>query len=138
MIESTRRYRFAAAHVLASPRLSAIENARAYGKCANPNGHGHDYGLEITITGEVDPVAGWIAAPAAVDALVREHVLALVDHRLLNDAPLFASRVPTAENIAAAAREALAAPIATLGTARLVRVRVVETPRNAFEAMESA
>lgn len=138
MIESARRYRFAAAHVLASPKLSAPENVRVYGKCANPNGHGHDYGLEVTIGGPVDPVAGWIAPPAAIDALVREHVLDRLDHCLLNEVPLFAGRVPTAENIAIVAHEALVAPIAALGTARLVRVRVVETPRNAFETGESA
>ena len=138
MIESTRRYRFAAAHVLASPKLSARENARAYGKCANPNGHGHDYGLEVTIGGDVDPVAGWIAPPAAIDAIVRERVLERFGHRLLNDDPLFEGRVPTAENIAISAHEALAAPIAALGAARLVRVRVVETPRNSFETGESA
>jgi 6-pyruvoyltetrahydropterin/6-carboxytetrahydropterin synthase len=133
VIRSTRRYRFAAAHVLASPSLPEAENRRVYGKCANPNGHGHDYGLEITLGGSVDPVAGWILPPAVLDALVQERILDRFDHRLLNEDPLFAERVPTAENIAIVVHEELAAPIAALGLAHLVRVRVVETPRNTFD-----
>ena len=133
MIRSTRRYRYAAAHVLARPLLPEAENRRVYGKCANPNGHGHDYGLEITLGGSVDPVAGWILPPAVLDALVQERILDRFDHRLLNEDPLFAERVPTAESIAVVVHGELAAPIAALGPAHLVRVRVVETPRNTFD-----
>ena len=60
MIALTRRYRFPAAHVLAHPDLSDADNARIYGKCANPGGHGHDYGLEITVAGEIDPGSGQV------------------------------------------------------------------------------
>ncbi len=133
MIRATRRYRFAAAHVLASPALRDDENRRLYGKCANPNGHGHDYGVEVSVCGPVDPVAGWVVPPHALDALVRSRVLDRLGHRLLNDDPLFAGRVPTAENIAGVIHEQLAAPVAALGPARLARVRVVETPRNWFD-----
>ena len=138
MIQATRRYRFAAAHVLASPALSDAENRRIYGKCANPNGHGHDYGIEITVTGPLDPVAGWVIEPARLDRLVKTRVLDRFDHRLLNEDPLFGERVPTDENIAIRVHEELAAPIAAAGHVRLVRVRVVETPRNSFEYGEPA
>jgi 6-pyruvoyltetrahydropterin/6-carboxytetrahydropterin synthase len=131
LIGLTRCYRFPAAHVLASKRFSDAENARVYGKCANPAGHGHDYGLEITVTGALDPVRGAIADRDALDALVGERVLSRFAHRLLNRDPAFAERVPTAENVAAVIHAELAAPLAAAG-ARLVRVRLRETRRNSF------
>ena len=133
MILSTRRYRFAAAHVLAHPGLPDAENRRIYGKCANPNGHGHDYGLEVTVSGPVDPVTGFIVPPPVLDRIVRERVLDRLSHRMLNEDPLFAERVPTAENIAVVVHEALEGPVAATGAARLVNVRIVETPRNTFD-----
>ena len=133
MILSTRRYRFAAAHVLAHPALPDAENRRLYGKCANPNGHGHDYGLEITVTGPVDPLSGFILPPAEFDRIVHEGILDRLSHRMLNEDPLFSERVPTAENIAAVVHEALAAKVSASGAARLVNVRVVETHRNIFD-----
>ena len=133
MIRATRRYHFPAAHVLAHPALSDAENQRIYGKCANPNGHGHDYGVEVTLGGAVDPVTGSLLAPELLDALVKARILDRFGHRLLNEDPLFAERVPTAENIAIVVHEELAAPIAAAGAARLVHVRIVETPRNSFD-----
>lgn len=133
MIAVTRCYRFPAAHVLRSAELSDAENERIYGKCANPNGHGHDYGVEVTVAGPVDPRTGWIVDPDWLDALVRDRVLARLAYRLLNEDPAFHARVPTAENIALFVEEALAAPIAERGAGRLARVRVVETRRNVFE-----
>ncbi len=131
MIALTRRYHFPAAHVLSHPRLSADENERTYGKCANPAGHGHDYGLEITVTGAVDPETGRVIEREALDALVRERVLERFGHRMLNEDPAFGERVPTAENIALVIHDELAAPIAETG-ARLVRVDLQETRRNRF------
>ena len=118
-LELGRRYRFAASHRLYSPRLSEEENRRIYGKCANPAGHGHDYGLEITVTGEIDPSSGQIVARDRLDALVAE-------------------RVPTAENIALAIERELAAAIAAErpGT-HLLRVRLEETRKNSFETGEA-
>src|SRR5262249_32962394 len=98
MIALTRRYRFPAAHVVRHPELSDAENARIYGKCANPAGHGHDYGLEVTVAGEIDPASGQIVARDRLDALVAQRVLDRFGHSLLNDDPAFAQRVPTAEN----------------------------------------
>lgn len=136
MIALTRRYRFPAAHVLRRPDWSEARNARVYGKCANPKGHGHDYGVEVTVTGPLDPTSGRVLDPERLDALVRERILQRFSHRLLNDDPLFAQAVPTAENLALAIQRELAEPVARAGTARLSNVRVVETPRNIFDAGE--
>ena len=111
MIALTRCYALPAAHVLSHPSLSADDNERIYGKCANPAGHGHDYGLEITVTGPVDPVTGRIFDPDALDAIVRERVLSRFAYRRLNDDPAFRERVPTAENIAV--------PSSTMSSSRL-------------------
>ncbi len=136
MITLTRRYRFPAAHVLRRPDWPEAENARVYGKCANPNGHGHDYGIELTVAGPIDPATGRVLDPDRLDALVRERILARFSHRMLNDDPLFERAVPTAENLALAIRRELAEPVTRTGTARLWNVRVVETPRNTFDAGE--
>jgi len=132
VIELTRRYRFPAAHVLAHRRLSAEENQRIYGKCAHPAGHGHDYGVEVTLRGEVDPETGSLMPHDVLDALVETRVVARFGHRLLNADPLFAELVPTAENIARAIYRELDAPVAAAGSARLARVRVTETRKNSF------
>lgn len=132
MIEVTHRYRFPAAHVLRSDRLSDAENEATYGLCANPNGHGHDYGVEVTVGGEVDPRSGRLCPPEALDAIFEERVASRFGHRMLNDDPAFAERVPTAENIARAVHERLEEPIAARCGARLVRVRVIETRNNSF------
>lgn len=136
MIALTRRYRFPAAHVLRSDRFSDEENRRVYGKCANPAGHGHDYGLEVTVGGPLDPRTGAIVPVAALDAIVRERVLDRLGHRLLNDDPWFRDEAPTAENIAVAVRRELAGALAERTSARLVRVRLHETRRNTFESGE--
>ena len=102
MIELTRCYRFPAAHVLARDDFSDAENQRRYGKCANPGGHGHNYGVEVTVRGPVDPGTGEVMGRRQLDELVAERVVARFGHRLLNDDPLFEGRVPTAENIARA------------------------------------
>jgi 6-pyruvoyltetrahydropterin/6-carboxytetrahydropterin synthase len=129
----TRRYRMAAAHVLRRPELSDAENERIFGKCANPNGHGHNYGIEITVTGGVDPQTGVIACHELLDELVRERVLSRFEHRMLNDDPLFRDAVPTAENIARAIHGELDEAITARTGARLAGVRVVETRRNHFD-----
>jgi 6-pyruvoyltetrahydropterin/6-carboxytetrahydropterin synthase len=134
LIRVTRCYRFPAAHVLAIPTASDAENRRIYGKCANPAGHGHDYGVEVTVSGPIDERSGHVIDPARLDALFEERVGRRLAHRMLNELPLFAERelVPTAENIARVVFEALDEPIAACGEARLRRVRLVETRRNSF------
>ena len=123
--------------MLRSPALSDDENARIYGKCANPRGHGHDYGLEVSVSGPIDPLSGRIVDPEVLDAIVEERVLDRFTHRLLNDDPAFGERVPTAENIAAQVHHVLAGPIAALGGVRLYRVRLHETRKNSFAYGES-
>jgi 6-pyruvoyltetrahydropterin/6-carboxytetrahydropterin synthase len=131
VIAVTRRYRFPAAHVLRSPALSDEENVRIYGKCSNL--HGHDYGIEVTVAGPVDPGSGRIIAPERLDGLVGRHVLEPLGHRDLSRHPWFEGLVSTAENVARVIHEQLAGPIAGEGAARLLRVRVQETRRNGFE-----
>jgi 6-pyruvoyltetrahydropterin/6-carboxytetrahydropterin synthase len=127
----TRRYRFSASHRLNSDALAPEENARLYGKCNNPFGHGHDYVLDVSVEGPVDP-SGQIVDRGALDALVQERVLAQVDHRNLNcDLPELQSQVATTENLAFAIERMLACNW-TL-PARLARVRISETARNTFE-----
>ncbi len=133
MIRVTRRYRFPAAHVLRSDRFSDAENLRLYGKCANPNGHGHDYGLEVTLSGPLDPLTGSILPIDRLDLLVRERILDRLGHRLLNDDPWFQDAVPTAENIVLAVQRELADALEGTSTARVRSVRLHETRRNAFE-----
>lgn len=132
MTTVTRRYRFPAAHVLRRADYTEAENQRVYGKCANPNGHGHDYAVEITVGGAVDPATGRVLAPDRFDRLVEEHLLARFAHRLLNDDPLFVAHVPTAENIARAAHALLREPVRAAG-AELRRIRVRETRNNTFD-----
>jgi len=138
VIAVTRRYRFPAAHVLRSAALPDAENERIYGKCANPAGHGHDYGLEVTLAGPVDPRTGTIIPVARLDEIVRRRVIERLSHRLLNVDPWFASAVPTAENIALAIEGDLRAAVSEASTARVVRVRVLETRRNSFACGEAA
>ena len=136
MIRLTRRYRFPAAHVLRSPQLSEQENRRLYGPCANPSGHGHDYGVELTVTGPVDEKTGRIVERELLDRIVAERVLDRFGHRPLNEDPLFAADVPTAENVVLAIRRELEDPIARVTGARLLGVRLTETRNNACEVGE--
>lgn len=134
MIALTRRYRFPAAHVLRSQSLSDADNERIYGKCANA--HGHDYGLEVTLSGPVDAKTGFLFPPERLDALVRERVVDRLGHRLLNLDAWFERAVPTAENIARAIEIELAGAVGAESGARVVRVRLHETRRNIFECGE--
>jgi len=136
MICVTRRYSLAAAHVLAQPSFSAEENDRIFGKCANPGGHGHDYGFEVSVTGPVDPDTGQIIAPGLLDEIFEEAVARRFAHRLLNEEEPFGTLVPTAENIARVCHEALAARVENRSNARLAQLRVTETPRNFVEQGE--
>jgi 6-pyruvoyltetrahydropterin/6-carboxytetrahydropterin synthase len=136
VIALSRRYQFAAAHVLFQPSLSDADNERIYGKCANPNGHGHNYGLEVTVTGPVNPDTGRIIEPETLDEIVRRRVLERFDQRMLNEDSLFQGLVPTAENIAVVVHEQLEGSLAGQENLRLLRVRVVETSRNHFDCGE--
>lgn len=126
----TTRYRFAASHRLHTPALSEEENYALYGKCNNPYGHGHNYVVDITVEGPVDAL-GQVVNRLALDTLVKENVLARMDHRNLNvDLAEFQSMVPTTENLAAVIQESLERNW-TL-RAKLVRLQISETDRNSF------
>lgn len=126
----SRRYSFAASHRLHSAELSEAENQRLYGKCNNPYGHGHNYVIEVTLAGKVDPATGMIANLADLDAYVQKHVLADFDHRYINkEVPAFATLVPTTENLCIEIYNRLI----EFPGARLERVRIEETSRNSFE-----
>ncbi|HXG34724.1 MAG TPA: 6-carboxytetrahydropterin synthase [Bryobacteraceae bacterium] len=137
-LQVTRRYRFAAAHRLHAAAFSEQENQALYGKCNNPNGHGHDYVLEVSVTGPVDEATGRLLSPAALDRLVAEEVLAAFDHRNLNaEVPEFVQAPPTTENLAQLIRRRLLERWEELGHgARLAGIRLRETPRNTFEILE--
>lgn len=103
IVRVTRRLHFSAGHRLHSPELSDQENREIYGLCSNPNGHGHNYGLEVTLKGEVDPRTGYVVDLKRVRETVEEVVLRDVDHANLNvDVPWLEGTIPTAENIAIA------------------------------------
>src|SRR5882762_5013890 len=96
----TRRYRFAASHRLNSDALTPGENARLYGKCNNPYGHGHDYVLDVSVTGPVDAASGQAVNIEALDRLVGQQILRDFDHQYLNaDVAEFGDVIPTSENI---------------------------------------
>lgn len=133
LISMTRRYRFAASHRLHTPLLSEEENARLYGKCANPHGHGHNYVVEITLAGPVDPRTGMVARISDLDAFVRGEVIEPFDHKYLNEEVTeFQRAVPTTENVC---RE-IFRRVTRFPDARLERVRVEETRANSFECTE--
>ncbi len=129
---------FSAAHQLALPHLSQAENNEIYGKCARPNGHGHNYHLEVTVKGEIDPLTGMIVDLVALQKVVNDYVIEPFDHTFLNkDIPYFSKVVPTAENIAVHIRDLLDSPIREIG-AELHKVKLIESPNNSAEVYGNA
>lgn len=136
-VHLTRRYQFAASHRLHSPALTDQQNRETYGKCDNPHGHGHNYDVELTIAGHIDPVTGRVVDLARLDGLAEKHILAPFRHRNLNaEIPAFRSLVPTTENIAREVdrrlREAWPGTFGGAGP-RLEKIRIWETDRNICE-----
>jgi 6-pyruvoyltetrahydropterin/6-carboxytetrahydropterin synthase len=126
----TRRYRFSASHRLHSAKFSAAENLRVYGKCNSPYGHGHNYVVEVTIAGPVDPATGMIANLGELDPFVEREVIEAFDQKYLNEeVPEFCAQVPTTENVC---RE-IYRRLKPFPAARLERVRIEETSNNSFE-----
>jgi 6-pyruvoyltetrahydropterin/6-carboxytetrahydropterin synthase len=137
MIRVTRRYRFSASHRLHSDAFSEAENRELYGKCNNPFGHGHDYVLDIGVSGPVDPTTGLAVKLQALDQLVHERVLNDFEHRNMNeDIPEFSAGVPTSENIVVTIEQRLRSHWQASFPAewpRLDNIRLQETRRNRFE-----
>jgi len=131
MVQVTQSFEFAAAHRLYVPDLSAEENRRIFGKCTNPNGHGHNYVLEVTVAGPPDPTSGAVLSLPEFEAVVKERVIDRFDHRHLNaDCAEFATLNPSVENITRVIWELLAG---AFGRCRLHTVRVWETPKTYAE-----
>jgi 6-pyruvoyltetrahydropterin/6-carboxytetrahydropterin synthase len=126
----TRRYCFAASHRLHAVQLGEEENKRIYGKCNNPHGHGHNYVVEVAVSGPVDPATGMIANLSELDAFVAREVLEPFDHKYLNEEIAeFRERVPTSENLCME----IFSRLRGFPRARLERVRLEETSLNSFE-----
>jgi 6-pyruvoyltetrahydropterin/6-carboxytetrahydropterin synthase len=128
---------FSAAHRLALASLTLEQNSEIYGKCARVNGHGHNYHLEVTVTGEIDARTGMIVDLVKLQALVDEYAVQPLDHTFLNkDIPHFAEVVPTAENIAVYIGHLIEQPIRELG-AELHKLKLIESPNNSCELLWS-
>jgi 6-pyruvoyltetrahydropterin/6-carboxytetrahydropterin synthase len=126
----TRRYIFSASHRLHSDSLTPEENRQVYGKCNNPHGHGHNYALEVTVSGQVDAATGMVCNLVDLDAAVRGEVIERFDHMNLNLCPEFTSQVPTTENLSEAIFQILKQ---NFNKAHLEKVRLEETAKNSFE-----
>lgn len=125
-----RRYTISASHRLHTEALSAAENRATYGKCNNPHGHGHNYIVEVLVSGAVSPETGMIMNMVALDEAVQSHVIERFDYTNLNLDPLFVNRVPTTENLSRVVFDLLND---ALPAVELEHVRVEETENNFFE-----
>jgi 6-pyruvoyltetrahydropterin/6-carboxytetrahydropterin synthase len=131
----SQKFEFSAAHRLHNPRLSDEDNRRVYGKCNNPNGHGHNYELQVTLRGKPD-ANGLLAEVPAFEKIVKEHVLDRLDHKHLNvDVTEFRELIPTVENIAMVIYRLLKGRFSGIG-ADLASVTVWETPKTWCEYSE--
>lgn len=125
MIYLTRRAEFSASHFYHNPEFTPEENRRIFGKCNNPHGHGHNYMLEVTVKGEVDPRSGFVVDLKELKEIMNREVIEALDHRHLNkEVPEFAKQIPTSENLAIAIWKRLGPK---LKIAKLHRVRLYET-----------
>lgn len=129
MIFLTRRATFSASHYYWNEAWMPEKNEQVFGRCANRNGHGHNYTLEVTVAGEPDPVTGFVVDLKWLKDVIEREVLVVYDHKHLNlETPEFAHEIPTTENIAIAVWQRLEPAIGERGSARLNRIRVYETP----------
>ena len=131
MIYVTRRATFSASHRLHNPELSDEENTRLFGKCNNPNGHGHNYTLEVVVAGEINPYTGYVIDLKELKEIIIEHVIKKVDHKNLNlDVDFLKGKIPSAENISIGIWEQL---VDKLPTGQLYSVKLYETENNYVE-----
>ncbi|MFN8571885.1 MAG: 6-carboxytetrahydropterin synthase [Gemmatimonadaceae bacterium] len=127
----SRRLRFNAAHRVHNPALSDAENARLFGKCNNPNWHGHNYSLDVSVEGPIDPTTGYVIDLGVVRDVVNREVIEKVDHKNFNlDVDFMRGVNPTSENIIVAFWRVLAP---ALQPARLTRLVLWETENNFVE-----
>jgi 6-pyruvoyltetrahydropterin/6-carboxytetrahydropterin synthase len=130
-VRVTRRLHFSAAHRLHNPEFSDEQNLEVFGLCANPNWHGHNYELDVTVEGDVDPRTGYVIDLKKLRDLVEERVIHDVDHRNLNlDVDWLQGVLPSTENLVVAIWNRL---VDGIPAGRLVRLVLWETPRNSAE-----
>ncbi|MCI0523309.1 MAG: 6-carboxytetrahydropterin synthase [Bacteroidales bacterium] len=133
MIYLTRRERFSAAHRMFRPDLSDEDNLKIYGKCSNPNWHGHNYVLKVTVRGEIDPAIGYFMNATRLKEIINERVIAKLDHRNMNtETDFMAGKTATTENLAVAIWGELKLPLEAEGAA-LYCVKIEETENNFIE-----
>jgi 6-pyruvoyltetrahydropterin/6-carboxytetrahydropterin synthase len=126
MVYLTRKAEFSASHYYHNPEFTAEENKRIFGKCNNPNGHGHNYTLEVTVKGQVDEQSGFVVDLKQLKTIMNREVIDVLDHRFLNkEVAEFQESIPTTENLAISIWNRLRPK---LNVAKLHRVRVYETP----------
>lgn len=126
MVFLTRKAEFSASHYYHNPEFTREENQRIFGKCNNPHGHGHNYTLEVTVKGQVDPRSGFVVDLKELKDIMNREVIDALDHRFLNkEVPEFAQAIPTTENLAISIWGRLKPK---LRVAELHRIRVYETP----------
>jgi 6-pyruvoyltetrahydropterin/6-carboxytetrahydropterin synthase len=131
VVTVTRRLHFNAAHRVHNPALSDEENSRLFGKCNNPNWHGHNYILDVSVRGPVDDRTGYVLDLARLKTLVEEHAVNLIDHKNFNlDVPFMRGVIPTSENIIVGVWRELAPAIRP---GELVKLVLWETPNNYVE-----
>ena len=125
----SRRYHFSASHRLHVDALTPERNREIYGKCNNPFGHGHNYVVQVTLSGPVDPQTGMVTNLGDLDSFAQREMLDLFDHANLNTLERFLDTVPTTENLSLELWQIFAA----YPHAKLERIRVEETGNNAFD-----
>lgn len=131
MIYLTRRETFAAAHRLFKDGLNDKENFELFGKCSNPNWHGHNYTLEVMVSGTPDPATGFVIDLKKLKEIIQEHVISKVDHKNLNlDTDFMQGLIPTSENIVVAIWNQLKDKIPS---GKLYSIKLYETENNYFE-----
>jgi 6-pyruvoyltetrahydropterin/6-carboxytetrahydropterin synthase len=127
----TRRLQFNAAHRVHNPALSDAENTELFGKCNHPNWHGHNYVLEVSVTGPIDPRSGYVVDLGHLKQVVEARVIEQLDHRNLNlDVPFLQGMNPTSENIVVACWHEI---VPLVAPATLTRLRLWETENNYVE-----
>jgi 6-pyruvoyltetrahydropterin/6-carboxytetrahydropterin synthase len=130
----SRRYHFSASHRLHTEAYDAAKNKAVFGKCNNPHGHGHNYTVQVTLSGPVDPATGMVCNLAELDAFAQTNLLARFDHTNLNTLDCFADKVSTTENVSIEIYRIFE----NFTAAHLERVHVEETSNNSFDYFDPA
>lgn len=131
MVYVTRRESFSSAHRLNNPNLSVDENKMIFGKCNNPNGHGHNYVLEVVVAGSIDPVTGYVFDLKKLKQIMTENIIAKVDHKNLDlDVDFLKGVISTTENLAVAFWQQL---VDKIPSGKLYSVKLYETENNYIE-----